>query len=272
MRSTTPARFAGWCTWITHCPDPESARRKYEDLSWHIAFHYQPGLAELVIDADDVRPYLAYFYPYVSPNPPPVSDQAIDEFARTYAQPEKFHGGMELYRTLAQDEQDNLANVDQPLPMPMPVLLLAGNGTGDFYATTVRPLASDVQLVEVPEAGHWLAEEAPAFVTDETWGSWETAIGNEDSVPPRDSHKRLRRPRFGTYHDPCRSRTKKLLNDRWAAGRLPPSIVTLEVDQERQPRQRGQPGVVVHVAGQMVRCVMHDRRQLVVFAYQARLL
>lgn len=146
-------------------PGPGLSAAQFEDLSWHIALHDQPGVAELVIDSNEVRPYLAYFYPAVSPNPQPVSDQAIDEFARTYSQPEKFRGGMELYRTIAQDEQDNLANVGQPLTMP--VLMLTGNGAGEFSAATVRPLASDVQLVEVPGAGHWLAEEAPAFVTDQ---------------------------------------------------------------------------------------------------------
>lgn len=149
-------------------PGPGISAAQFEDLAWHIAFHGQPALAELVIDVDEVRAYLAYFVSTVSPNPQPVSDQAIDEFARTYAQPEQFRGGMELYRTIPQDEQDNLASVGQPLTMP--VLLLAGNGAGEFYAATVRPLASDVQVVDVPEAGHWLAEEAPAFVTDQILG------------------------------------------------------------------------------------------------------
>lgn len=149
-------------------PGPGISAAQFEDLAWHIAFHGQPGLAELVIDVDEVRAYLAYFFPTVSPNPQPVSDRAIDEFARTYAQPERFRGGLELYRAIPQDEQDNLANVGRPLTMP--VLLLAGNGAGEFYAATVRPLASDVQVVDVPEAGHWLAEEAPAFVADQILG------------------------------------------------------------------------------------------------------
>lgn len=48
-----------------------------------------------------------------------------------------------------------------PLPMPMPMLVLGGEkASREFLVTQGRLVASHVEGVVVPGAGHWLMEEA----------------------------------------------------------------------------------------------------------------
>ncbi|WP_202915508.1 MULTISPECIES: hypothetical protein [unclassified Mycolicibacterium] len=46
-------------------PGPVVDARTYRAMSWHIAFHTQPNIPEIVV-GDHVRQYLALFYPQVS--------------------------------------------------------------------------------------------------------------------------------------------------------------------------------------------------------------
>jgi pimeloyl-ACP methyl ester carboxylesterase len=153
-------------------PGPALTAAQYRSLSWHMAFHDQDGFPEAVV-ADDVREYLALFYGYVAHGgtsfggpgaAPPFSDAEIDEFARTYQRPQVLTGGFELYRTLEQDERDNVAAA----PITVPVLLMTAEGLLPFTRSTAEPRMSRItRAVEVPGAGHWLPEENPAFVTAE---------------------------------------------------------------------------------------------------------
>ncbi|GAB2793610.1 alpha/beta fold hydrolase [Amycolatopsis magusensis] len=153
-------------------PGPALDAAGYRGLSWHIAFHSQPRVPEAVV-ADDVRDYLALFYPQVAfggtafggPGAaPPFDDAEVDEYARTYARPEVLHGGFELYRTLDQDVRANTAAT----PISTPTLLMTAQGLLEPTRATVAPRIGTIsRAVEVPGAGHWLAEENPRFVTEE---------------------------------------------------------------------------------------------------------
>jgi pimeloyl-ACP methyl ester carboxylesterase len=153
-------------------PGPALSAQQYRTFSWHVAFHTQPAVPELLVD-DEVRAYLASFYPQVAyggsayggtRTTSPFPEEVIDEFARTYARPQVLHGGFQLYRTLDQDERDNTAAG----PTTVPTLLMTAEGTLTTIAPTLAPLVSDLRrTVEVPGAGHWLAEEAPDTVSTE---------------------------------------------------------------------------------------------------------
>ncbi|MFI5732905.1 alpha/beta fold hydrolase [Kribbella sp. NPDC051587] len=153
-------------------PGPALSAVRYRSLSWHLAFHAQDDFPEAVV-ANDVRRYLGLFFPYVARGggsfggtntTSPYSDQEMDEFARTYRRPSVLTGGFELYRTLDQDERDNTAAI----PVGTPTLLLTAEGMLPFTRATLEPRLSRItRAVEVPKAGHWLAEENPRFVTAE---------------------------------------------------------------------------------------------------------
>ncbi|ONI75107.1 alpha/beta hydrolase [Actinosynnema sp. ALI-1.44] len=153
-------------------PGPAIDAAMYRTLSWHIAFHTQRRVPEAVV-GDDVRDYLALFYPQVSfggtafggtSDRSPFTDSEIDEFARTYSRPEALSGGFELYRALDKDVRDTVSAA----PTSVPTLLMTAQGQLDAIRGTVAPrITNIVRGADVPHAGHWLVEENPQFVAAE---------------------------------------------------------------------------------------------------------
>ncbi|WP_344630110.1 alpha/beta hydrolase [Streptomyces glaucosporus] len=153
-------------------PGPAMDASAYRSLSWHIAFHSQPRVPEAVV-GDDVREYLALFYPQVAfggtafggtSRKSPFTAAEIDEYARTYSRPDVLSGGFDLYRALDEDVRD----IEAAEPVRVPSLLMTAQGQLAPVRNTVAPKMTDiVRAVDVPEAGHWLVEENPAFVTAE---------------------------------------------------------------------------------------------------------
>ncbi|MFS8197478.1 alpha/beta fold hydrolase [Streptomyces sp. CWNU-52B] len=153
-------------------PGPAIDASTYRSLSWHIAFHSQRRVPEAVVD-DDVREYLALFYPQVSfggtafggtSDRSPFTGAEIDEYARTYSRPKALSGGFDLYPTLDKDVRDTVAAA----PVRVPTLLMAAQGQLEAIQGTVAPrMTNIVRAVDVPNAGHWLVEENPRFVTAE---------------------------------------------------------------------------------------------------------
>lgn len=167
-----PADTAGLGYLDLPLPGPALDAPTYRSLSWHIAFHSQAQVPEAVV-GDDVREYLALFYPQVAfggtafggtSQGSPFTDAEIDEYARTYSRPDALSGGFELYRTLDQDVQDT----GSAAPVDTRALLLTAQGQLDPIRATVAPrMTNIVRATDVPRAGHWLVEENPEFVTAE---------------------------------------------------------------------------------------------------------
>ncbi|MBC8092361.1 MAG: alpha/beta hydrolase [Pseudonocardia sp.] len=145
-------------------PGPGCAEPVIRGLSYHFSLFQEPDVPELLID-DEVRPFLEAFYPHVSPKPEPIPPAEVTEYVRTYSRPQNLTNGFELYRTLAQDEQDNRVYAQTPLTQP--ILLLAQDGAFEFEAACYAPGATDVTGTAIPGAGHWLNEEDPDAVLAE---------------------------------------------------------------------------------------------------------
>jgi pimeloyl-ACP methyl ester carboxylesterase len=151
-------------------PGPALSARDYSTFSWHLAFQSQAEIPEMLVD-DEVRDYLAAFYPYVArggaayggtSTRSPFDAAQIDEFARTYERTQVLRGGFELYRTLDKDEADNRRSG----PVRVPTMLMSAKGSMDSMRATTEPLLPNVKRVlEVPATGHWLPEENPQAVT-----------------------------------------------------------------------------------------------------------
>lgn len=157
-------------------PLPSSAAlpaAQYRTFSWHMSFNSQPALPELLIDdRDDVREYLEEFYTQVAfdgaafggdRTTPPFTRAQIDEYTRTYSRPEVLSNGFELYRALEQDQSDN-----DDVTVDVPTKLVTATGSLASTEPTLTPLFSDLrEAVEIPDSGHWLAEENPEAVVRE---------------------------------------------------------------------------------------------------------
>ena len=70
--------------------------------------------------------------------------------------------GINYYAAVWKDADDFAVLHDTPLTMP--VLALAGEASiGPFLDATWKPVGVDVTTAVIPEAGHWISDENPAF-------------------------------------------------------------------------------------------------------------
>jgi pimeloyl-ACP methyl ester carboxylesterase len=129
--------------------------------SWHFGFHSAPKIPE-ILTAGKEREYLTAmgaFKPASTANA--FSEADIQEYLRTYAQPDKMHAGFEYYRTLLADGRQNRELAQTKLTMPV-LTLVGGEGVmGDRLQQGIQVIAKNVQSDVIPRSGHWLAEEQP---------------------------------------------------------------------------------------------------------------
>jgi pimeloyl-ACP methyl ester carboxylesterase len=131
---------------------------------WHFAFHAIPDLPEHLV-AGHQREYFDYFTDVLSADPTRVSDEVRDAHAAAYESEASLRAGFDLYRALSGDVEDNRAFAEGPSPTT-PLLYLRGTaspGAMDDYAAGFRAAGvGDLTTASVPDAGHFLQEEAPA--------------------------------------------------------------------------------------------------------------
>ncbi|WP_431982700.1 alpha/beta fold hydrolase [Streptomyces qinglanensis] len=147
---------------------------RYRTFSWHMAFNSQQEIPEQLVDnRKDMREYITAFSAQVAHGgsafggdrtKSPFTRAEIQEYVRTYGRPDVRHAGFELYRSLDRDERDNIAAA----PAHTPTLLLTATGSLAATRPTLTPMLRNVtRAVEIPESGHWLAEENPEAVARE---------------------------------------------------------------------------------------------------------
>jgi len=109
--------------------------------------------------------YLKWFHNSEAINSRAFTNEAEETYARAYAIPGALRAGFEYYRAFTSDVKANQEFAKHKLTMP--VLGIGGSGSfGPIIGDHLRHVASDVQAVNVEGAGHWVAEEKPAAVTD----------------------------------------------------------------------------------------------------------
>lgn len=135
---------------------------------WWFAFHNVPALPEQLISGKQ-RTYQTWFYDNLGAEPGRIERGAIKEYVRTACDPAKLSGGLELYRTIDEDEVANAAIVE-PLDIPVRTFSASAGLTAvpGGVAPYVQPYVSTpVENVAIPDSGHWLAEENPDAVVAE---------------------------------------------------------------------------------------------------------
>ncbi|MEY7975180.1 alpha/beta fold hydrolase [Streptomyces pilosus] len=89
----------------------------------------------------------------------------MDYYFRLLSDPERLTGSFGFYRardaTLAQNEKRAKTK------LTMPVLGIGGaDSWGPAVADSFKPVATDVRSTVIPDAGHWLAEQARRVARD----------------------------------------------------------------------------------------------------------
>ena len=108
------------------------------------------------------RIYLDRFWNEFAGDPSKIDEATRRHYAAIYARPGAMHSAFAQFLAIAQkDEADNLKAMQTKLTMPV-LAIGAEKAFGANVAIVMRNAATNVQEVVVPNAGHWLMEEAPA--------------------------------------------------------------------------------------------------------------
>lgn len=129
---------------------------------WHHGFHRTPDLPEALI-AGRERIYISWFLKNFTAHPGAISEAAIDEYARRYAEPGALRAGLAYYRAIPDDIADNERAIAAG-KLAMPVLALGGGesfGRRELTLESLRRVADDVRGGVVEGSGHFIPEEKP---------------------------------------------------------------------------------------------------------------
>jgi pimeloyl-ACP methyl ester carboxylesterase len=125
---------------------------------WHFHFYGETPLK--LVDGRE-RIYFEHFWnDFAADRTRSVPESDRQLYAAAYARPDGMRAGFENFRAFEQDGEE-LARLAQT-PLPMPMLILTGEkASGPVLIEQGRLVATDVEGVVIPGAGHWLMEEAP---------------------------------------------------------------------------------------------------------------
>jgi pimeloyl-ACP methyl ester carboxylesterase len=124
---------------------------------WH--FNFGGKDAERLV-AGRERIYLDRFWNEFAGNPAKVDEATRQHYAKLYARQGAMHSAFAQFLSINQDAEQNQKVMGTKLTMP--VLAIGGaKSFGANEAAVMRNAATNVTEVVIPDAGHWLMEEAP---------------------------------------------------------------------------------------------------------------
>ena len=127
---------------------------------WWWILPLAPGVPERLIVGNE-RTFLTWFYEGATAKPDAIGPEAVDEYLLTFAGREGVLGSMGIYRaaftSIAQTEPLMKAKTT------VPVVAMGGatGGLGAKVGEMVKMVAEHVEVVIVPDCGHFLPEECP---------------------------------------------------------------------------------------------------------------
>src|SRR5918995_506181 len=129
---------------------------------WHFSFHAVRDLPEKLIDRqEDV--YLNWFYDWTY-NQSAITSEDREEYIKQYSKPGALRAGFEYYRAVFEDAQQNKEYAKEKLEMP--ILTIGGEaGIGNMTTASFQKIANNVTGITLPNAGHFIPEERPNFLT-----------------------------------------------------------------------------------------------------------
>ena len=123
---------------------------------WHFDFG-GPDAERLVAGRE--RIYLDRFWNEFAGDRTKIDEATREHYAKLYARPGAMRAAFAQFNSIRQDAEDN--KVAMATKLGMPVLAIGGEKSfGANEAVVMRNAATDVTELVVPNAGHWLMEEA----------------------------------------------------------------------------------------------------------------
>lgn len=133
--------------------------------AWNFGFFSLRDLPERLIEGQEGY-FVETFSRSIAFNQEAFTDADFAEYERTYAQPGKLKASFDYFRAFPEDVAQN--EIYAVTPLPMPVLALGAEySLGSYVLEQVQGYASDVRGGVVPDSGHWVPEEQPAYLVQQ---------------------------------------------------------------------------------------------------------
>ena len=138
---------------------------------WHWLLHNVPELPEALVSGRE-KVYLSWFFQNFAFNKAVFSDARIARYVKAYSKPSSLRAGFEYYRAFEQDVIDNADHENHKLTMP--VLALGGGNSrlNKYVVDQLRPATTNLTGDLVPQSGHWIPEEQPAWLAKRLMTFW----------------------------------------------------------------------------------------------------
>jgi pimeloyl-ACP methyl ester carboxylesterase len=128
---------------------------------WH---HHFYGETPLALVEGRERIYLEHFWnDFAANRGRSIPEEDRQFYAAAYARPGGMRAGFENFRAFPQDAETFARFAETPLQMPM-LILTGERASGEMLLRQGQLVATNVEGVIIPGAGHWLMEEVPEQV------------------------------------------------------------------------------------------------------------
>jgi pimeloyl-ACP methyl ester carboxylesterase len=137
---------------------------------WHHALFRTPDIPEQLFLGGREHLIINWLFDNYGYLPNCIGEDERKEYLRTYVKPGAMRAMFSIYRALPQDAADNQALLAAHGKLQMPVLALGGDksfGRGMETMESLQRVAENVQGGLVPNSGHWVCEEQPAFISEQ---------------------------------------------------------------------------------------------------------
>jgi len=134
---------------------------------WHHPFFRTPDLPEALMQGREHH-YLNWLFDTYGHRQNVLDAQERAEYLRTYCAPGGLRTMLAYYRAFAEDAAYNERRLTEQGKLRVPVLALGGDssfGRGMEPFESMNRMALHVTGGVIPNCGHWVAEEAPEFVS-----------------------------------------------------------------------------------------------------------
>lgn len=138
---------------------------------FHFVFQAVPDLAvALVAGREEI--YLKHFYDKLLFNSGAITKADLDEYVTAYSQPGALRCAFATYAAFDKDKEENRAWLAEHGKCKVPALVVSGDHSrqAEQAPDMVREVYEDVQVAEVKESGHYLAEESPQDFVEKVLG------------------------------------------------------------------------------------------------------
>ena len=161
---------------------------------WHMGFQSVPDVpGALIAGREDI--YLGVIFQRYAFDPDAVRPERMQPYVDAMRQVGALRSGLGYYQEYFTSAAQNERHAT--LKLSMPVLAFGGEAClGDLTRQCLELAAEDVRGGVIPECGHWIGEERPAFIAEELLDFFA-----EDAAPTEESTESGRRKALHMEND-----------------------------------------------------------------------